>query len=136
MATVTDFVDLQIWQDARQLAKQVYAVTNGSAFAQDYRFCSQIRAAVGSIMDNIAEGFNRDGNKEFLQFLYIAKGSCGEVKSQLYRAHDVDYIDEDAFNKLMNSVNKMNMALFNFIQYLKAAEIKVQNTEPILNPKL
>ena len=89
--TVNNIEDLVTWQLARELNKDIYVNTNTPEFFKDYRFCAQIRAAVGSIMDNIAEGFEREGNKEFIQFLYIAKGSCGEVKSQLYRASDVNF---------------------------------------------
>lgn len=82
MAAVKDFEELAIFQKARELSKKIYPVTNRDGFKSDFRFVQQIRAAAGSIMDNIAEGFERTGNKEFLNFLYIAKGSCGEVRSQ------------------------------------------------------
>ena len=91
MASVKDFEELAIFQKARELSQRIYPVTNKDGFKSDFRFVQQIRAAAGSIMDNIAEGFERGGNKEFLNFLYIAKGSCGEVRSQLIRANDVGY---------------------------------------------
>lgn len=91
MASVKDFEELAIFQTARDLSKKIYPVTQRKEFKYDTRFVQQIRAAAGSIMDNIAEGFERGGNKEFLNFLYIAKGSCGEVRSQLIRANDVGY---------------------------------------------
>lgn len=78
MASVKDFEELAIFQKARELSKKIYPVTNKDGFKSDFRFVQQIRAAAGSIMDNIAEGFEGGGNKEFLNFLYIAKGSCGE----------------------------------------------------------
>lgn len=78
MASVKDFEELAIFQKARELSQRIYPVTNKDGFKSDFRFVQQIRAAAGSIMDNIAEGFERGGNKEFLNFLYIAKGSCGE----------------------------------------------------------
>ena len=78
MSAVRDFEELAIFQKARELSKKIYPVTNKEDFKSDFRFVQQIRAAAGSIMDNIAEGFERGGNKEFLNFLYIAKGSCGE----------------------------------------------------------
>ena len=93
----TSFEELKIWQNARELTKEIYAITRLPEFSKDYRFVGQITAAMGSVMDNIAEGFERDGNKEFLQFLSIAKGSCGEVRSQIYRAYDVGYINEETF---------------------------------------
>lgn len=89
MATISKFEDLAIWHNAREFCKDVYALTKHSEFSTDYRFKDQIRASSGSIMDNIAEGFERDGNKEFIQFLFIAKASCGETRSQLYRALDI-----------------------------------------------
>ena len=92
MSAVKDFEELAIFQKARELSKKIYPVTNREVFKSDYRFVQQIRAAAGSIMDNIAEGFERTGNKEFLNFLYIAKGSCGEVRSQLIRANDIGYL--------------------------------------------
>ena len=102
MGTIRDFEELKIWQDARELSKELYVITSSEPFVHDYRFCAQIRAAAGSIMDNIAEGFERDGRKEFIQFLYIAKGSCGEVRSQLARAYDVNYINEEIYQKYKN----------------------------------
>ena len=101
MAAVKDFEELAIFQKARELSKKIYPVTNREGFKSDYRFVQQIRAAAGSIMDNIAEGFERTGNKEFINFLYIAKGSCGEVRSQLIRANDVGYLTPEEFEKGM-----------------------------------
>ena len=123
MATWTQFEDLQIWQSARALSKEIYRITSSGDFSKDYRFCSQIRAAVGSIMDNIAEGYEKDNNKEFIQFLYIAKGSCGEVRSQLHRAWDANFITEDVYNKMIVNAKSLNSAISNFINYLKNAEI-------------
>ena len=81
MAKADRFEDLIIWQQARKLTQGVYDITKSGDFRYDSRFVQQIRAAAGSVMDNIAEGFERAGNKEFIQFLYVAKGSCGEVRS-------------------------------------------------------
>ena len=92
--TARDFEDLVIFQNARTLYKKIYPLTKRGDWRYDSRFVQQIRAASGSIMDNIAEGYERNGNKEFIHFLFIAKGSCGEVRSQLYRACDLHYIDE------------------------------------------
>ena len=100
----TSFEELKIWQNARELTKEIYVITRLPEFSKDYRFVGQITAAMGSVMDNIAEGFERDGNKEFLQFLSIAKGSCGEVRSQIYRAYDVGYINEETFQRLLNQI--------------------------------
>ena len=123
MATVNCFEDLEIWKMARAFSKDIYAITNYNLFNKDYRFRDQIRASAGSIMDNIAEGFERNGNKEFVQFLFIAKGSCGEVRSQLYRALDCSYIVEDEFNALKEKALNISKSISNFIQYLKKVSI-------------
>lgn len=122
--TVNNIEDLVTWQLARELSKDIYVNTNTPEFLKDYRFCAQIRAAVGSIMDNIAEGFEREGNKEFIQFLYIAKGSCGEVKSQLYRASDVGYITNEKFSELLSKTKDVKEKITSLIRYLKQSDIK------------
>lgn len=118
------FEDLEIWQNARALCKYIFIVTRNSDFNKDYRFVSQITAASGSIMDNIAEGFERGGNKEFQQFLSIAKGSCGEVRSQIYRAFDFGYIDQNTLDTLLNNVKQLSSGIYYFIQFLKNSELK------------
>ena len=123
MAAVKDFEELAIFQKARELSKKIYPVTNKDGFKSDYRFVQQIRAAAGSIMDNIAEGFERGGNKEFLNFLYIAKGSCGEVRSQLIRANDVGYLTEEEYNELYTKCRKLSAGIMNFIKEIKVSDI-------------
>ena len=123
MATVKDFEELAIFQKARELSKKIYPVTNREGFKSDYRFVQQIRAAAGSIMDNIAEGFERTGNKEFLNFLYIAKGSCGEVRSQLIRANDVGYLTPEEYEELYTKCRKLSAGIMNFIKEIKASDI-------------
>ena len=123
MAAVKDFEELAIFQKARELSKKIYPVTNRDGFKSDFRFVQQIRAAAGSIMDNIAEGFERGGNKEFLNFLYIAKGSCGEVRSQLIRANDVGYLTEEEYNELYTECRKLSAGIMNFIKEIKANDI-------------
>ena len=103
---VSDFEDLIIYQQSRELAKRIYEITRQGEFKHDFRFVQQIRSAVGSISDNIAEGFERQGRKEFLQFLYIAKGSCGEVRAQINRAFDVQFIDKDTYEVLYSDIKK------------------------------
>lgn len=122
MATVRDFEELAIFQKARELSKKIYPVTQRDGFKYDIRFVQQIRAAAGSIMDNIAEGFERGGNKEFLNFLYIAKGSCGEVRSQLIRANDVGYLTPEEYNELYEECRKLSAGIMNFIKEIKASE--------------
>ena len=123
MAKAQKFEDLAIFQMARDLCKEVYAITKEGEFHKDSRFVQQIRAAAGSIMDNIAEGFERDGNKEFINFLYIAKGSCGEVRSQILRASDVGFIDKETATKLYNDCINISKSISKFITSIKGSSI-------------
>ena len=122
MASVRDFEELAIFQKARELSAKIYPVTRRGEFKYDSRFVQQIRAAAGSVMDNIAEGFERTGNKEFLNFLYIAKGSCGEVRSQLIRAKDVGYLTPEEFEELYTECRKLSAGIMNFIKEIKTSE--------------
>lgn len=134
MAKVDRFEDLVIWQQARRLSKEVYEITRLGDFRYDSRFVQQIRAAAGSVMDNIAEGFERDGNKEFIQFLYVAKGSCGEVRFQLYRAFDAGFINEETFTRMLNETLSLNKGILNFIKSLKSSAVtctKYQKPTPL-----
>ena len=123
MAAVKDFEELAIFQKARELSKKIYLITQRGDFKRDTRFVQQIRAAAGSIMDNIAEGFERAGNKEFLNFLYIAKGSCGEVRSQLIRANDVGFLTKEEYDELYTECRKLSAGIMNFIKEIKASDI-------------
>ena len=100
MKKITTFEDLIAWQKARELTREIYTVTKSGEFKKDFGLRDQIQRACVSIMSNIAEGFDRASRAEFHQFLVIAKGSCAEVKSQLYVAFDVGYISNKRFNKL------------------------------------
>ena len=126
----TKIEDLRIWQNARTISKTIYRLTYHDNFEKDYRFVQQIRAAAGSIMDNIAEGFGRSGSKEFIQFLYIARGSCQEVISQLYRAWDIQYISEEEFTETKKQVETTSVMIYNLIDNLKQSE----NKGPKYNP--
>lgn len=130
MAAVRDFEELAIFQKARELSKKIYPVTNREGFKSDYRFVQQIRAAAGSIMDNIAEGFERTGNKEFLNFLYIAKGSCGEVRSQLIRANDIGYLTPEEYEELYSDCRKLSASIMNFIKEIKTSDITGAKYKP------
>lgn len=118
------FEDLEIWQEARELCKLVYKITSIEPFVKDYKFRDQIRAASGSIMDNIAEGFGRGGNRELINFISISKGSNDEVRSQSYRAFDFEYINNDTLIELLEFTDKISRKSSSFIQYLKNSEFK------------
>ena len=128
MPKVLKFEDLTIFQMARDLCKEVYAITKEGEFHKDSRFVQQIHAAAGSVMDNIAEGFERDGNKEFINFLYIAKGSCGEVRSQIIRATDVDFIDRETATRLYSDCLNLSKAISKFITTLKGSGMRGRKT--------
>ena len=120
---VENFEDLAIYQKSCELAKQVYDITRKGELKSDYRFVQQIRAAAGSVSDNIAEGFERQGNKEFINFLYIAKGSCGEVRSQVTRAHNVGFIDDNTFSQMFFDCKKLSAGILNMINSLKRSTV-------------
>lgn len=133
MPTIRQFEDLEIWKEAREISKMIYEITRGSDFKNDFRFRDQIRAASGSIMDNIAEGFERNGNLEFRQFLSIAKGSAGETRSQLYRATDFGYISEEMRADMNDRLQTLSGKLSKFINYLNKQDFrgtKFQNPKP------
>src|SRR5437762_12110700 len=100
MATITRFEDIRGWIMARELVNRIYAASNVGLFARDFALKDQIRRAAISVMSNIAEGFERNGNKEFIQFLSLAKASCGEFRSQLYLVHDQKYISNSEYEEL------------------------------------
>ena len=122
MAIIRRFEDIDTWKKARELSRRIYEITSAEAFKKDFRFRDQIRAAVISTMSNIAEGFERDGKKEFLQFLSIAKGSAGEVRSQLYVALDIGYIDSEKFKELYQLTLEISRLLSGFIRYLQETQ--------------
>ena len=112
MDKIRRFEDLETFQRARELCKKIYSITETEPFRHNLRFVQQIRAAAGSVMDNIAEGYERNGNKEFVNFLYIAKGSCGEVRSQLIRANDVGFIDDTTFHQLYDDALEVGRKIY------------------------
>jgi four helix bundle protein len=118
------FEEIEAWQFSRELAKQIYEATKQGPFAHDYGLKDQIQRAAVSIMSNIAEGFERGGNKEFMNFLGIAKGSCGEVRSQLYVALDQGYIDQAQFEGLVQICIRVSVMLQAFITSLRNSDFK------------
>jgi four helix bundle protein len=124
MATVSKFEDLEIWQLAREQANEVYLAYIKHEFSKDFSLRNQINASSGSVMDNISEGFERSGNKEFIQFLIIAKASNGEVRSQLYRAYDRGYLTVEEMELMKNKNETLSRRITAFIKYLKQSERK------------
>ena len=124
MATITRFEDLEIWKEARRLAKEIHFISVETELRSDLRFKNQIKSSSGSVMDNIAEGFERDGNLEFRQFLSIAKGSAGETRSHLYRVFDFEYISEQKFEALKTDYENLSGKIKNFITYLNKKDFK------------
>jgi len=119
MTQIDRFEDIEAWKKGRELAKAIYTVTGKGEFARDYGLRDQIRRAAVSIISNISEGFSRQTDQEFVQFLYIAKGSTSEVQSQLYVALDLDYISEEGFQRLYNEADEVAKLISGFIRYLK-----------------
>jgi four helix bundle protein len=121
---IQKFEDILAWQKARELTKEVYAHSKTGLFAKDYGLRDQIQRASVSIMGNVAEGFDRGGDKELTQFLSISKGSCGEVKSHLYVALDQQYIVQEQFNRLYNCADEVGRLLAGFMSYLKQSGLR------------
>lgn len=122
MANIRQFEDIEAWKTGRELAKDVYTVTSKGEFTRDYGLKDQIRRAVVSVISNIAEGFSRQTDKEFVQFLHIAKGSASEVQSQLYVALDLDYINREEFERLYDEADQVARLISGFIKYLKGID--------------
>ena len=124
MATIHQFEELDIWQLSRILYQRISKLSEYLRKKHEYRFAEQIKSAAGSIMDNIAEGFERSSRLEFLNSLSIAKGECGEVKSQLYRCFDDGYITEDQFKEYYEYADKVSKKIANFVKYFNSSEIR------------
>ena len=124
MSTIKRFEDILSWQEARALNKIVNRMIRENRLGNNFGLINQISKSAGSIMDNIAEGFERGGNKEFIQFLFIARGSCGELRSQAYRAVDENYITKKEFEDIYIQCSKVSRLIFSFISYLKNTEKK------------
>ena len=126
MATITKFEDLEVWQLARELSKEIYSLTFIEPIKSDFRLKDQMRGSSGSIMDNIAEGFERGSKLEFINSLSYSKGEVGELKSQFYRCSDNKYISQEIFDDLYNKADKITKKITAFITYLNASKIKGQ----------
>jgi len=121
MSKVERFEDLKVWQATRDAVTVVYQLSSTGSFSRDYALRDQIRRAAVSVPSNVAEGFSRHSNKEFIQFLFIAKGSAAEVQSQLYVALDQGYISQGEFDKMYAQMEVVAKQISRFITYLKGA---------------
>ena len=119
MPTVQRFEDLRAWQQARELAREVYLLTKQDAFARDFALSDQVRRSSGSIMHNIAEGLDSGSDREFIRFLRYARRSATEVQSELYLALDQKYVDETTFSRLYTQAAECKRSLNGLISYLK-----------------
>ena len=124
MATITKFEDLEIWQLAKELNTKIYPVILLLESSKNFKLKEQLDGSAGSVMDNIAEGFERDGNRELIQFLSISKGSLSEVRSQLYRVFDRSIIDEIKSKQLQEDCLTLGSKIGKFMNYLNNSDIK------------
>jgi four helix bundle protein len=124
MAKIEKFEDIRSWRKSRELTKQIYIITSQGNFKRDFGLRDQIRKASVSIVSNIAEGFEREGDQEFLQFLAVAKGSCGEVRAQLYIALDQGYLQREDFETLSTLATEISGLLSGFMKYLKQSSLR------------
>lgn len=124
MPTVQRFEDLEVWQEARELVKLVYTLTNKFPKQETFGLASQMQRAAVSVMSNIAEGFERGSNSEFIQFLYIARASCGELRSHSYIALDLGYVSSSEIEILRERCQRLSRRLQTLIDYLKGSSIK------------
>ncbi len=124
MATIKRFEDLDAWKISRELCKKIGEIIDKELFQKNYRLIGQIEGSSGSIMDNIAEGFERGTRAEFIQFLGYSKGSCGEFRSQLYRALDRKYITQIEIEELFVLATRISAMIQKFIEYLQKTEVK------------
>jgi len=124
MATISKFEDILSWKESRVLNSNIGKLIDSGRFKHSHRLINQIEGSAGSIMDNIAEGFERGGNKEFIQFLYIAKASCGELRSQLYRALDRNFVNQEEFDNYSIHAMKISSLIQKLITYLETSEEK------------
>ena len=124
MATIKKFEDLEMWKLSRDLCNEIGILIDSDKYKKNYRLIGQIEGSSGSIMDNIAEGFERGTRGEFIQFLGYSKGSCGELRSQLYRSLDRKYISQDQFDKFSVMAIRISAMIQKFIEYLRKTNIK------------
>ena len=127
---IESFEDLKAWKASRELAKKVYSLTKRRDFAKDFGLVNQIRKATVSVVSNISEGFERGSNAEFVRFLYIAKASCGEIRSYLFIAFDQGYLTKDEPDKTTSFANALSAMIGGFIGYLRSSKMKGVKFKP------
>ncbi len=114
-----EFRELRVWQEAKQLAIQIYKITGNGGFSKDYGLRDQVQRAAVSIASNIAEGYERSSNKDFVRYLLIAKGSLSELRTQLEIAREIGYIDKKVFEKIEDQCKKITAMLIKLIKARK-----------------
>lgn len=119
MAPIKRFEEIEAWQTAREVTRQLYILSDQGQFGRDFGFKDQIRRAAVSVMSNIAEGFESNTQALFINYLGHAKASAGEVRSQLYIAYDLGYVSTEQFNILAGQIRKCSSQVYNFMKYLK-----------------
>ncbi len=129
MPTIKRFEELEVWKKARILANDVFEIINTGTLSKDFKLRDQMNGSSGSIMDNIAEGFERSSKLEFINFLSIAKGSAGELRSQFYRSLDRKHLSESKFKELFDKIEEVGRMLSGFIDYLNKSEFRGKKFE-------
>lgn len=124
MSKANSFEDLKAWQLARELVRDVYLLTNETGFDKDRALKDQLRRAAVSGMANIAEGFERGSAQEFIRFLYMVRGSAGEVRSHLYAAKDLNYIEQPSFERIQKQAIGVSRIVYSFIRSLEASKAR------------
>jgi four helix bundle protein len=122
MTSFKSFEEIIAWQKARILTKEIYLLSNVGKFEKDFSLKDQIRRSAVSVMANIAEGYDRRGDKEFIRFLNISKGSLAEVKSHLFVAFDVGYLKEEVLNDMLTRSDEIGKLISGLIKYLKTTD--------------
>jgi four helix bundle protein len=136
MARIERFEDIDAWKKGRELRRAIYACSRNGAFGKDFALCDQIRRSAVSITSNIAEGFERGGNKEFIQFLANSKGSSGELRDQLYAAFDEKYISAAQFETLCGQALEISRMISGLMRYLKQSEMRGTKFKPYESERL
>jgi len=135
MPTVKSFEELDVWKNAMALCKDVYDITNTTEIKKDFALREQLRRSAISIPSNIAEGFERESNTQFIYFLIIAKGSCGELRTQLNLAHQLELLSKPVFIDLREKCSIISKQLSSFIKYLKTTKLnKPSKLSKLSNP--